>query len=255
MFSLIKWEIRKNLRLGVLITWALGLALGFHSVFTNFGINEAYAAVFSKYYGLAPVMGLIMFTMFSGSFVLEYSSNVDGLIKASKNGKKQLVLAKFIANGISASIINLSILMVMLGRIMFTFKLDGLNLPLKSLWYFGNSGSNITILQMLLILSLTIILGSFLFAAIGLYLSAISKKATMPFIFGGLIMGIPYAMDSMFSEKIKEIIIYSPLNGMYSQQLIRYAAPLSSWIVFIVIALVVPVVLYNLTKKRFLKEI
>ncbi|WP_338630517.1 ABC transporter permease [Clostridium baratii] len=252
MFSLIKWEIRKNLRPGVLIIWALGLALGFHIVFTNFGINEAYAAVFSKYYGIAPIMGLAMFTMFSGSFVREYSSNVDGLIKASKNGKKQLVLAKFIANGICASIINLSILMLMVGRVMFTFKLDGLNLPLKSLWYFGNSGSNITILQMLLIVSLTIILGSFLFASIGLYFSSLSKKAAMPFIFGGLTMGIPYLIEFIFR---KNVIVNLPLSGMYSQQLIRYAAPVGYWVAFIGIALILPVVLYNLTKKRFLKEI
>ncbi|MFF2884944.1 hypothetical protein [Bacillus toyonensis] len=252
MFSLIKWEIKKNLRPGVLISWALGLVLGYTMIFTNFGIEEAYAGLMSKYYGLAPVMGIIMFAMFSGSFVLEYNSNVDGLIKASKNGKNQLVLAKFIANGISASIINLSILMVMVVEIMSTFKFDGLDLPLKSLWYFGNSGSNITILQMLLIVSLTLILGSFLFSAIGLYLSSISKKAAMPFIFGGLIMGIPYLMEHWLP---KEIVVNLPLNGMYSQQLIRYAAPFSSWIVFIVIALVVPVILYNLTKKRFLKEI
>lgn len=252
MFSLIKWEIKKNLRPGVLITWAIGLVLGFTSVFTNFGIEEAYAAIFSKYYGIAPIMGIIMFTMFSGSFVFEYTSNVDGLIKASKNGKDQLVLAKFIANGISASIINLSILMVMVGRVMSAFKFEGLDLPLKSLWYFGNSGSNITILQMLLIVSLTVILGSFLFSAIGLYLSSLSKKATMPFIFGGLIMGVPYLMEAFLP---KGIVINLPLSGMYSQQLIRYAAPFSSWIVFIAIALVVPVVLYNLTKKRFLKEI
>ncbi|MFJ8461581.1 hypothetical protein ACIQ57_20995 [Lysinibacillus xylanilyticus] len=254
MFSLIKWEIKKNIRPGVLITWALGLVLGYQMVFTNFGIEEAYATIFSKYYGLAPIMGIIMFAMFSGSFALEYSSNVDGLIKASKNGKEQLVLAKFIANGISASIINLSILMLMVGGVMSAFKFDGLDLPVKSLWYFGNSGSNITILQMLLIVSLTVTLGSFLFAAIGLYLSSISKKATMPFIFGGLLMGIPYLLTDMRILP-KEIIVNVPLSGMYSQQLIRYAAPFTSWILFIVIALVVPVVLYNLTKKRFLKEI
>ncbi|KGJ48985.1 hypothetical protein KD33_11435 [Clostridium sp. NCR] len=255
MFSLIKWEIKKNLRLGVLITWTLGLILSFTSIYTGAGANECYGSLFSKYYGnLAPIMGLIMFTMFSGSFVREYNSNVDGLIKASKNGKNQLVLAKFLANGIGASIINLSILMLMVGRAMSELKFDGLNLPLKSLWYFGNSGSNITVLQMLLIVSLTVILGSFLFAAIGLYLSSISKKATMPFILGGLIMGIPYFLVNMRILP-KEVIVNLPISGMYSQQLIRYDAPLSAWILFIVIALVVPVVLYNLTKKRFLKEI
>ena len=57
----------------------------------------------------------------------------------------------------------------MVGRAIVVFKFDGLDLPLKSLWYFGNSGSDITIGQMLIIVSLTVILGSFLFAAIGIF--------------------------------------------------------------------------------------
>lgn len=251
MFSLIKWEIKKNLRPGVIITWALGLILGFDMVFTNFGVNDAYADLFSKYYGIAPIMGLIMFTMFSGSFVREYNSNLDGLIKSSKNGKNQLVLAKFIANGISASIINLSIFMLMLGKIMSVFKFEGLNLPLKSLWYFGNSGSNITILQMLLIVSLTVILGSFLFASIGLYLSSISKRATLPFILGGLTMGIPYFI---VFRGYKEVVFSILVNGMYSQQIVRYGLPASYLIGYIAVALILIVGLYNLTKKVFLKE-
>lgn len=253
MFNLIKWEIKKNLRPGIIILWALGLALAFKGVFTNFGINEAYSALFSKYYLLmAPIMGIIMFTMFSGSFVREYNSNVDGLIKASKNGRNKLVLAKFLANGICASIVNLSILMIMLGRIMSAFKFKGLAWPLKNLWYFGNSGSNITILQMLLILTLTVILGSFVFAAIGLYLSSISKKATIPFILGGLTMGIPYFI--VFNHN-KEVIFSLLVNGMFSPQIVRYGLPISYLIVFIAVALILIVGLYNLTKKRFLKEI
>ena len=253
MFSLIKWEIKKNLRPGVLIIWILGIALGVNGIFTNFGIEEAYAALFSKYYLLTvPFMAFAMFMMSSGSFVHEYTSNVDGLIKASKNGKNKLVLAKFIANGISASVINLSIFMVMLGRIMTAFKFEGLDLPLKSLWYFENSGSNVTIAQMILIMTITIIIGSFLFSAIGLYLSSLSKKATMPLILGGLTMGIPYFIE--FAGK-KGLIVSFMLNGMYSQQLIRYAATLGYWVAFIGIALILPVILYNLTKKRFLKEI
>ena len=197
-------------------------------------------------------MAFAMFTMFSGSFVREYNSNVAGLIKASKNGKQRLVLVKFIANGISASIINLSVLMVMLVRVMAEFKFEGLDLPVKNLWYFANSGSNITILQMLLIVSLTVVLGSFLFAAIGLYLSSLSKRATMPLIFGGLTIGIPYFIAFMGK---KEVIFSLLVNGMFSQQIVRYGLPISYWIVFILVALILIVGLYNLTKKRFLKEI
>ena len=40
MFDLIKWEIKKNLRPGVIVAWVIGLMLGFNMVFTNFGIEE-----------------------------------------------------------------------------------------------------------------------------------------------------------------------------------------------------------------------
>ncbi len=36
MFDLIKWEIKKNLRPGVIVAWVIGLMLGFNMVFTNF---------------------------------------------------------------------------------------------------------------------------------------------------------------------------------------------------------------------------
>ncbi|MGL5346842.1 MAG: ABC transporter permease [Peptostreptococcaceae bacterium] len=249
MSSVIKWEMKKNLRLGTIALWIFGLVLSYVCIRTNQNVSDTYADIFSKYYGLAPIMGIIMFTMFSGSFILEYNSNMDGLIKASKSGTKQLILAKFIANGICASIVNLSVLILIVSKPVFKFGVNGLDLPLKSLWYFGNSGSNITVLQMLLIVSITTILGSFLFAAIGLYLSSINEKATTPFIVGGIILGLPYL--GMLPQVIT---LNSPLYGMYSQLLIRYGAPVSSWIVFVGIVLVGTTILYNLTKKSFVKE-
>ncbi len=48
---------------------------------------------------------------------------------------------------------------------------------------------------MMIIMIVTVIIGSFIFAQIGLYLSSISKSAVIPFIFGGLIMGIPYLLE------------------------------------------------------------
>lgn len=252
MFSVIKWEIKKSFKPGVFILWALGLFLAYSSIRTTFSLNDVYADIFSKYYGLAPIMGLAMFSMSAGSFVLEYNSNMDGLIKASKNGKKQLVLGKFIANGISASIINLSILFLMVAKAMMKFKFEGLNLKLKSLWYFGNSGVDISVLQMLLIIILTIILGSFLFAGLGLFLSSISKGAAIPFIFGGLLMGAPYLLANWVSNT--KIFTNTPLWGMYSAQLVRYKAPISTWIVFGIVVALGLVIFYNLAKKSFLKE-
>lgn len=252
MFSVVKWEIKKSFKPGVFVLWALGLFLGYISLYVGNGVNDAYADLFSKYYGIAPIMGLAIFSMFAGSFVLEYNSGMDSLIKASKNGKKQLVISKFIANGISASIVNLSIYLLMIIKVASKYKAQGLNLPLKSLWYFGNSGSNITVLQMILIVALTVIVGSFIFAALGLFLSSISKSAFVPFVFGGLIMGIPYILSGWVPNA--KIFTNSPLWGMYSGQLIRYDASISAWIVFAVVATAGIGILYNLTKNTFLKE-
>lgn len=252
MFSVIKWEIKKSFKPGVIVLWALGLFLAFISIRTDFDMKDVYADLFGKYYGLAPIMGLAIFSMFAGSFVLEYNSGMDSLIKASKNGKKQLVISKFIANGISASIINLSILFAMVGKIVSKFKLEGLDLPLKSLWYFGKSNSNITVLQMILILTITVIVGSFIFSALGLFLSSISKSAFIPFVFGGLLMGAPYLLENWIPNT--KIFTNTPLWGMYSVQLVRYKAEFSAWIVFAIVAIVGIGVLYNLTKNTFLKE-
>lgn len=252
MFSVIKWEMKKCFKPGVIVIWILGLSLANICVYTKFGINDAYADVFSKYYVLAPIMGLAMFSMFAGSFVLEYNSNMDGLIKASKNGKKQLVLSKFIANGISASVINLSILFLMIFKVVSKYQSKGLDLQLKSLWYFGNSGLSITVSQMIIILTITVIIGSFLFAAIGLFLSSISKGAFVPFIFGGLIMGIPYPLEHWV--KNAKIFANTPLWGMYSGQLIKYKAGAGAFIVFICVSVIGGYILYTLSKRAFLKE-
>lgn len=249
MISIIKWEIKKSMRIGVIILWLMGLLSSYNMVPKSGIVTDMYASIFNNNYKLVPLMIFIMFIMFSGGFITEYNSNMKGLIKSSKCGTKQLVLSKFIANGICASAINLSMLAVMVLKTISSFGFKGLDLPLKDLWNFSNITSNITILQMLVILSITLILGSFLFAAIGLYLSSINKNAIIPFILGSLLVGIP------FIETVPAVIRNnSPLNGMYSQQLIMLNVPISSFIVFIVTVLVGSTVLYKLTKRSFLKE-
>lgn len=61
MFSVVKWEIKKSFKPGVFVLWALGLFLGYISLYVGNGVNDAYADLFSKYYGIAPIMGLAMF--------------------------------------------------------------------------------------------------------------------------------------------------------------------------------------------------
>ncbi|MGL5650977.1 MAG: ABC transporter permease [Paraclostridium sp.] len=251
MTNIINAEFKKIMKKkGLMIFWAFSLFLGYISV-RNFGLSDSYGDLFSKFYGLAPLMGILMFSLFSGSYVLEYSSNMDAIVKSTKNGKIKLVLAKSIAYGIAASLINLSILAVMSFKIIVGNNFSGLHMSIKNIWYFGNSGSNLTVVQMLMLMTLTVILGSFLFAQLGLWLSSISQKAVGPFFIGGLVMGIPYIAGSFISQKI---LGFTPLFGMYSSELIRYGLPPVAFVVFIGISILGSYVLYRLTSIGFLQE-
>lgn len=251
MNNIVNAEFKKIMKKkGLMIFWAFSLFLGYISV-RNFGISDSYGDLFSKFYGLAPLMGILMFSLFSGSYVLEYSSNMDAIVKSTKNGKSKLVLAKSIAYGIAASLINLSILAVMSFKIIAGTHFNGLHMSIKNIWYFGNSGSNLTVLQMLMIMTLTVILGSFLFAQLGLWLSSISQKAVGPFFIGGLVMGIPYIASGFISQKI---LGFTPLFGMYSSEIIRYGVSPIAFVVFIAISMIGSYVLYRLTSIGFLQE-
>ena len=249
MISIIKWEMKKSMKIGVVILWLNALIASYSFVNKSDVVNVMYTSIFNKYYKLIPLVLFTMFIMFSGSFTNEYNRNMKGLITSSKAGTKQFVLSKFIANGICASVINLSMLSVMVLKTMSNFGLEGLNLPVKELGNFSRATSDITVLQMLLILSITLIMGSFLFAALGLYLSSVNKKSTVPFIVGIILAGLP------MMETLPDVIrINSPLYGMYSQQLIMLNAPISSFIVFVATVIAGSTALYQLTKKAFLKE-
>lgn len=251
MTNIINAEFKKIMKKkGLIIFWAFSLFLVYVCI-NGSGLSDGYGDLFSKFYGVSPLMGILMFSLFSGSFVLEYSSNMDSIVKSTKNGKNKLVLAKSIAYGISASLINLSILVVMSLKIIIENDFKGLHMSIKNVWYFGNSGSNLTVLQMLTILAVTVVLGSFLFAQLGLWLSSISQKAVGPFFIGGLIMGVPYIAGGFISKKI---LGFTPLFGMYSSELIRYGVSPIAFVVFIGISILGSYVLYRLTSIGFLQE-
>ncbi|MBF8983713.1 hypothetical protein IZY60_09205 [Lutibacter sp. B2] len=254
MGTLIKLEIRKMLfRKRMFIVWAGVLFLSFIAI-TDISIQETYADMFNKAYGIVPLMGLMMFMMFSGAYTLEYSSNMAGLMKTTKNGKREIVLAKSVAAGVSASIINLSIFLTMCFSGLSKFHFGGLDLPLKSLWYFGKSGSDMTVLQMILIMVVTIIIGSFFFAQVGLFLSSISKSAAVPFVFGGLIMGLPYIVDDFLQHGLVKYLGVTPLWGMMSCQLARYKVSAITLLILIAIYTAGFILLPKFTLKAFIKE-
>ena len=251
MGILIKSEIKKMLlKPTIIITWIV-LLLFSRILIRPDAVAKVWADVFSKIPGIVPLIGLITFMIISAAYTLEYSSNMNELINTTQNGKKKVVMAKGIGAGIATSIVNLSIVLTISidGLIKSNFK--GLDLPLKKLWYFGNSDSNITVLQMMIILILTVIIGSFFFSQLGLYLSSISKSASIPFIFGGLLMGLPFVLEGFVNAKYLGV---TPLFGMMSMQLIRYQVPISLIMIQIVIVIAGFIFLPKLTYKSFIKE-
>lgn len=251
MGILIKAEIRKMLfKPSIIITWILLLLFGKVLIRTNTA-PEVWADAFSKIYGIVPMIGLITFMIISATYTLEYSSNMNELINTTKNGKKNIIMAKSIGAGISTTIVNLSIVILMYIDAFIKSDFKGLDLPLKELWYFGKSGSNITVLQMMIILIITVTAGSFFFAQLGLYLSAISKSASIPFIFGGLLMGVPYLVEAFVNAKYLGV---TPLFGMMSMQIIRYQVPITLIMIQIVIVIAGFILLPKLTYKAFTQE-
>lgn len=251
MGTLIKSELRKMLcKKSVLITWIASLLLGMLLIH-NGTISEVYADAFYKSYGYTPIIGLIMFMILSGAYTVEYDSNMSDLINTTENGKEKLVIAKGIGAGITTSIVNLSLVIIIYLDGIRKANFKGLDMPLKNLWYFKGTNSNLNVLQMMIIVIITVIIASFFFSQLGLYLSSISKSASMPFVFGGLIMGIPYILENILPSKF---IVITPLWGMISSQLIKYNASL--WVMIIQggICIVSYLVFPKLTYTAFTKE-
>ncbi|WP_248484597.1 hypothetical protein [Tepidibacter aestuarii] len=255
MGTLIKLELRKILlKKRMLIVLTGSLFLSFVSI-RAFSIEETYADIFSKGYGLVPLMGIMMFMMFSGTYTSEYNSNMSELIKTTKNGKKEIVLAKSIASGLGAAIINLLVFLTVCLSALTKHEFGGLELPLKSLWYFRKSGSDITVIQMILIMIVTITIWSFFFAQLGLFLSSISKSAAIPFIFGGLIMGVPYILEGFLKGiGFAKYLGFTPLWAMMSCQLIRYNVGFATPFILLGIFVVGMIVFPKLTYKAFIKN-
>ncbi len=251
MGTLIKAELRKMLfKKSILITWVAALLLG--SLLVHNGtVSDVYADIFFKSYGYTPIIGLIMFMILSGAYTLEYNSNMRDLINTTKNGKKKLVIAKGIGAGIATSIVNLSIVITIYLDGLRKVNFKDLDMPLKNLWYFKGTDSNLNVLQMMIIVIITVVIASFFFSQLGLYLSLISRSASMPFIFGGLIMGIPYLLEASIPSKF---IVMTPLWGMMSSQLIKYNASSSIMVIQGVILILGCLIFLKPTYTAFTRE-
>ncbi|MCP1102435.1 hypothetical protein M2454_000957 [Aequitasia blattaphilus] len=255
MNKLVRLELKKAIvRKGVLITWGVVLFL-VCMIAGGTTVSDSYSSVFQKIYLVSPLMGILMFMIFSEAYIMEYKYRTDDSIKTTKK-QKEVVIAKSIANTIAASLICISILAAMMIRAASAVDFQGLDTPIKEIWFLENSGSNITVLEMAGIQSLTFIIGSFLFAQIGLFLSSTSKSAVKPFLLGGIVMGIPflgniYGVSQVFPLKF---LLYTPLYGMFSSQLIRYGAPTSAYVFDGIFSITIGYLFYRFTIRSFTRR-
>ncbi|NMS91414.1 ABC transporter permease [Clostridioides difficile] len=251
MIYLVKSEMIKILKSkSILLVWVFLLLFGFILI-RKFDVLDTYADIFYKIEGSIPLIGLVMFMITSGNYTKEYDSNMTGLINTTKNGKKSVVLSKIIANGLVLSMINISFILLVGIRGFSFFYFQHLNEPIKNLWYFGNSNLNITVIQMYLIVIVTNVFASFIFAQIGLTLSSISKSSIMPFILGGLIMAIPYFSVGFIPEKAIKFMSITPNWIMMSQQIVRYNVPNILIGLSILISITLMIILTKITYKNF----
>ena len=234
--------------------WLASLLLSYVSI-RAFGVEDMYADVFSKAYGLMPLMGLIIFASTCDSYVRENVSNVSSIINSSKNGREKIVAAKGIAAGITCSALCVSIFGTMFFTAASKVGFEGMDLPVRSLWYFGNSGSAITVMQMVLITGASIAAGAFFFAQLGLLFSSAGKGAALPFIGGGLVMGLPYLMEGFLRCAGKaQYRAFTPTWGMMGCQFTRHGISMK-WEIANVIAMMAAVALFQrLTVINFVKE-
>lgn len=156
MARLIKAELKKTLfKKSILIVWIISLLLGILLIH-NGTVNEVYADAFYKSYGYTPIMGLIMFMILSGSYTMEYDSNMKDLINSTRNGKKNLVMTKAIGGAMAAAIVNITIIMAIFLDGIRKGGVEGLRLPLKDLWYFRATNSSLNVIQMMIIVIVSV---------------------------------------------------------------------------------------------------
>lgn len=255
MTTLVIMEIKKMMfKKRIALMLALSMYLAFISIH-DFSASESYADVFSKVYGLSPLVGMIMFTMVSSSYVMEKRSGMDELIKAGSLGRKKIAAAKSIAGGISCSLASLLVFASCLISGLLKTGFSHMEMPVSSLWYFAKSDSSLTVIQMIAISATGIVVGSFFFAQLGLFLSSSFRNSAPAFLLGGLAMGSSYMAEGFArSAGVAKYLGLTPLWLMMNMQLVRYKVPFAVFMTGTLLSGAFGILMYRTSKKNFLKE-
>ena len=75
MTNIVNAEFKKLMKKkGLMIFWAFSLFLAYTCVHSS-GLSDGYGDLFSTFYGLAPLMGILMFSLLIASLEIPYTLN------------------------------------------------------------------------------------------------------------------------------------------------------------------------------------
>lgn len=243
-----KYETKKMLSNKIiLIIWMIILGVAYISI-RKFNIHDTFADLFLKLYELLPAMGFMIFGLTANLYTVERKMIVYDLVHTTTKGHL-IPVYKFIAAGTVTSLVNISIFLILIVKVLLLHGTHGFFLPINELWYFSQATINISVLTMIFLTTITIILGSFLFSGISLVIGVITKSSAMTFVFGGLIMGIPYLTSFLFSN----ISLYLPIKGMIAGKMIAENAHFSHYIIQIIIFILIIIACPLFVYKQFNK--
>ncbi|MFZ7132487.1 MAG: hypothetical protein ACOWWR_09050 [Eubacteriales bacterium] len=149
--------------------------------------------------GLVFVGGLVLFGV-APIFSDEYTSNMDGIILSTKNGKKKLVTAK-----ITAAILYIILVSVAFAAINFlvsicAFGISGWSDPIQSITKYIRSPYLLSTLQYHLIQLLFQTAGGIALGLFTLAISVITRHSLIPFFIGGGIFAFPELAESFIGD-------------------------------------------------------
>lgn len=216
----------------------------------EYSVVDTWGDMFSKFYFLSPFLGIAVFALSSNAYTGEYVSEMDGMIKTTERGDGIFHKTKCRAVSVSSAVVCSLIVWSMFLSAGIKTGFRGLNLSAGDIWYFKGTSWDLKVWQVLVMISLTVVIGAALFSLMGVLISSFSQSSSLPFILGGLIMGAPFFMGIVLGKSAA----ITPLWGMMSTQLIRM--DVSRWVLiyhiltFLGMRMLVPI----LARKNFIRE-
>lgn len=192
-----------------------------NSLFSNsdiekiMSLDENVQKPFTMYYtnGYNRFFALSIITMMIALFVLnfslapifcnEYTSKTDALILTSINGKSNLIYAKILSSLIITFSVILGFSLIVYFCSMAIYGFDGANAQIQLM--IPACTYNFTMLQMVILLTLTSVLGVFLNTGLCLFVSSISNSSIVPMTIPTvlIILSMFTGVDNVFFAKLR----------------------------------------------------